>query len=323
MENHKIQVNKEEMERMSALLGARLKELEQEAHFVAGEQFLIMSNNQLREILFGKLKLHLLSPRKSFPRRRPQKHPSTSEAVLNSLQDLHPLPKIILEYRQGSISSTWNQTGTVTGRLSAKHPNIQGISKQPIQITTPQMFKGKEDKTLTISPRALFVSTKGHTFLAADFSQIELRILAHLSGDPELLKLFQESERDDVFSTLTSQWKNIPMEHVMPADREQTKKVVYSVVYGAGKERLASCLGVTVQEATEFLESFLQKYKKIKDFAQAAVAQCHHSVMLPCLRSCLPPRHKAKLHFAPLFSFYCVHSLSIIHSKGLLLSRSL
>ncbi|KAM6150285.1 DNA polymerase nu [Erethizon dorsatum] len=293
MENHKIQVNKEEMERMSMLLGARLKELEQEAHFVAGEQFLIMSNNQLREILFGKLKLHLLSPRKILPRPGAQHHPSTSEAVLNSLQDLHPLPKIILEYRQvhkikstfvdgllacmkkGSISSTWNQTGTVTGRLSAKHPNIQGIAKQPIQITTPQKFKGKEDKTLRISPRALFVSSKGHTFLAADFSQIELRILAHLSGDPELLKLFQESERDDVFSTLTSQWKNIPLEDVMPVDREQTKKVVYSVVYGAGKERLAACLGVTVQEATQFLESFLQKYKKIKDFAQAAIAQCH------------------------------------------------
>ncbi|XP_023555897.1 DNA polymerase nu isoform X3 [Octodon degus] len=295
MENHKIQVNKEEMERISALLGARLKELEKEAHFVAGEQFLIMSNNQLREILFGKLKLHLLSPRKILPRPGAQRHLSTSEAVLNSLQDLHPLPKIILEYRQvhkikstfidgllacmkeGSISSTWNQTGTVTGRLSAKHPNIQGISKQPIQITMPQDFKGKAEKTLTISPRALLVSSKGHTFLAADFSQIELRILAHLSGDPELLKLFQESERDDVFSTLTSQWKNIPVEHVRPADREQTKKVVYSVVYGAGRERLASCLGVTVQEATQFLESFLQKYKKVKDFAQAAISQCHHT----------------------------------------------
>ncbi|XP_021116061.1 DNA polymerase nu isoform X2 [Heterocephalus glaber] len=269
MENHKIQVNKEEMERISALLGAHLKKLEQEAHFVAGEQFLIMSNNQLREILFGKLKLHLLGPRKSLPGPGLQQYPSTSEAVLNSLQDLHPLPKIILEYRQvhktkstfvdgllacmkqGSISSTWNQTGTVTGRLSAKHPNIQGISKQPIQITTPPIFK--------------------------DFSQIELRILAHLSGDPELLKLFQESERDDVFSTLTSQWKNISIEHVTPADREQTKKVVYSVVYGAGKERLAACLGVTVQEATQFLESFLQKYKKIKDFAQATIAQCHRT----------------------------------------------
>ncbi|KAM7326170.1 DNA polymerase nu [Alexandromys fortis] len=295
MENHKIPVDKEEMERTSALLGARLKELEQEAHFVAGEQFLIMSNNQLREILFGKLKLHLLSQRQHLPRTGLQKQLSTSEAMLNSLQDLHPLPKIILEYRQvhkikstfvdgllaymkkGSISSTWNQTGTVTGRLSAKHPNIQGISKHPIQISMPRNFKGKEEETVTISPRALFVSSEGHTFLAADFSQIELRILAHLSEDPELLKLFRESERDDVFSTLTSQWKGIPMEHVTHMDREQTKKVVYSVVYGAGKERLAACLGITVSEATHFLDRFLQKYKKIKDFSQTVIAQCHHA----------------------------------------------
>ncbi|KAG3277035.1 DNA polymerase nu [Ictidomys tridecemlineatus] len=227
MENHKIQVNKEEMERTSILLGARLKELEQEAHFIAGERFLIMSNNQLREILFGKLKLHLLSPRKSLPKTGPQQHLSTSEAVLSSLQDLHPLPKTILEYRQihkikstfidgllacmkkGSISSKWNQTGTVTGRLSATHPNIQGISKHSIQIAKPLNFKGKEDETFTISPRTLLVSSRGHIFLAADFSQIELRILAHLSGDPELLKLFQESERDDVFSTLASQWTSL------------------------------------------------------------------------------------------------------------------
>ncbi|XP_040602844.1 DNA polymerase nu isoform X2 [Mesocricetus auratus] len=236
MENHKIPVDKEEMERTSALLGARLKELEQEAHFVAGEQFLIMSNNQLREILFGKLKLHLLSQRKHLPRTGLQKQLSTSEAM-----------------------------------------NIQGISKHPIQISKPRNFKGKEEETVTISPRTLFVSSEGHTFLAADFSQIELRILAHLSGDPELLKLFQESEKDDVFSTLTSQWKDIPMEHVTYLDREQTKKVVYSVVYGAGKERLADCLGVTVLEATQFLERFLQKYKKIKDFSQTVIAQCHHA----------------------------------------------
>ncbi|XP_051692632.2 DNA polymerase nu isoform X5 [Oryctolagus cuniculus] len=292
MERHSVQVNKEEMERTSALLGARLKELEQEAHFVAGERFLITSNNQLREILFDKLKLHLLSQRR-LPKTGLQKYPSTSEAVLNALQDLHPLPKIILEYRQvhkikstfvdgllacmreGSISSTWNQTGTVTGRLSAKHPNIQGISRHPIHITKPQNTKGKEDEILTISPRAMFVSSAGHTFLAADFSQIELRILAHLSGDAELLKLFHESEREDVFSTLTSQWKNMPVEHVTHVDREQTKKVVYSVVYGAGKERLAACLGVAVPEAARFLETFLQKYKKISNFAQAAIAQCH------------------------------------------------
>ncbi|CAH6982930.1 Poln [Phodopus roborovskii] len=218
MENHKITVDKEEMEKTSALLGARLKELEQEAHFVAGEQFLIMSNNQLREILFGKLKLHLLSQKKHLPRTGLQKQLSTSEAMLNSLQDLHPLPKIILEYRQGSISSTWNQTGTVSGRLSAKHP------------------VSKEEETVTISPRTLLVSSEGHAFLA-----------------------------------------DIPLEHVTHMDREQTKKVVYSVVYGAGKDRLAACLGVTVREATHFLERFLQKYKKIKDFSQTVIAQCHHA----------------------------------------------
>uniref|UniRef100_A0A8C9CZV8 DNA polymerase nu n=1 Tax=Phocoena sinus TaxID=42100 RepID=A0A8C9CZV8_PHOSS len=265
MESYSIQVNKEEMKRTSALLGSRLKELEQEAHFVAGEQFLITSSNQLREILFGKLQLHLLRPQETLPKTGLRRHPSTSEAVLNALQDLHPLPKIILEYRQGSVSSTWNQTGTVTGRLSANHP-----------VMLLKYDSGK-DELLTISPRAVFVSSEGHTFLAADFSQIELHILAHLSGDPELLKLFQESERGDVFSTLTSQWKDISPERVTHADREQTKKVVYSVVYGAGKERLAACLGVPVQEAAQFLESFLQKYKKIKDFTQATIARCHQT----------------------------------------------
>uniref|UniRef100_A0A8C4N6Z7 DNA polymerase nu n=1 Tax=Equus asinus asinus TaxID=83772 RepID=A0A8C4N6Z7_EQUAS len=253
MESHNIQVNKDEMERTSAVLGSRLKELEQEAHFVAGEQFLITSNNQLREILFGKLKLHLLRPRETLPKTGLQGHLSTSEAMVrfeNRPLFLKLIKMIIFStfvdgllacMKKGSISSTWNQTGTVTGRLSAKRPNIQGISKHPIQITKPQNFKGKEDDILTISPRTMFVSSEGHTFLAADFSQIELRILAHLSGDPELLKLFQESERDDVFSTLTSQWKDIPSECVTHVEREQTKKVVYSVVYGAGY--VASIMG--------------------------------------------------------------------------------
>uniref|UniRef100_A0A287AU31 DNA polymerase nu n=1 Tax=Sus scrofa TaxID=9823 RepID=A0A287AU31_PIG len=295
MESHGIRVNREEMRRTSALLGFRLKELEQEAHFVAGEQFLITSNSQLREMLFGKLKLHLLHPRATLPRMGLQRPPSTSDTVLSALQDLHPLPRIILEYRQvhkikstfvdglrahmkkGSVSSVWNQTGTVTGRLSAKRPNIQGISKHPIQITAPRNAKGEAGDALTVSARSLFVSPEGRSFLAADFSQIELRILAHLSGDPELLKLFQEPERDDVFSALTSQWKGISPEHVTQADREQTKKVVYAVVYGAGRERLAACLGVTLREAARFGESFLQKYKKIKDFTQATIARCHQT----------------------------------------------
>ncbi|XP_056658303.1 DNA polymerase nu isoform X11 [Monodelphis domestica] len=132
----------------------------------------------------------------------------------------------------------------------AKLENIQGISKHPIQITKHQYEQ--------------------------DFSQIELRILAHLSCDPELLKLFQEPESLDVFMSLTSQWKGIPLEQVTHVEREQTKRIVYSVVYGAGKERLAACLGVTSLQSSQFIESFLQKYKKIHDFTQETIMQCHH-----------------------------------------------
>ncbi|XP_061215803.1 DNA polymerase nu isoform X3 [Neopsephotus bourkii] len=262
METHKIHVNKHELKKTSEILGLRLKELEQEAYQVAGERFLVTSSSQLRE--------------------------------LKQLQDLHPLPKIILEYRQvhkmksayvdglqtcmrkGFISSTWNQTGTATGRLSAKHPNIQGISKHPVRITKKQYIKGKEEEIITFSPRTLFVSRKGYTFLAADFSHIELRILADLSSEPELLKLFQVPETTDIFSTLASQWKGIPSDQVQHADREQAKRTVYSVVYGAGKERLADCLGITPLQASQFIESFMQKYRKVHEFTKRTIEQCRN-----------------------------------------------
>ncbi|NXL03100.1 DPOLN polymerase, partial [Mesembrinibis cayennensis] len=292
METHKIHVNKQELKKTSEILGLRLKELEQEAHQVAGERFLLTSSSQLREVLFEKLKLHALCEK--VHRTEIQQLVSTSEVVLNKLQDLHPLPKIILEYRQvhkmkstyvdglqtcmrkGFISSTWNQTGTVTGRLSAKHPNIQGISKHPVQITKKQYIKGKEAEILTISPRTLFVSKKGYSFLAADFSHIELRILADLSSEPELLKLFQEPETTDIFSTLASQWKGLTSEEVKHADREQAKRIVYSVVYGAGKERLAESLGITPLQASQFIESFMQKYKKVHEFTKKTIEQCRN-----------------------------------------------
>ncbi|NXX76002.1 DPOLN polymerase, partial [Urocolius indicus] len=292
METHKIQVNKQELKKTSEILGLRLKELEQEAHQAAGERFLLTSSSQLREVLFEKLKLHTLC--ETVHRTEIQQLVSTSEVVLNKLQDLHPLPKIVLEYRQvhkmkstyvdglktcmrkGFICSTWNQTGTVTGRLSSKHPNIQGISKHPVRIKKKQYIKGKEEEIVTISPRTLFISTKGYTFLAADFSHIELRILADLSSEPELLKLFQEPESTDIFSTLASQWKGIQSEQVKHADREQAKRIVYSVIYGAGKERLADCLGITPLQASQFIESFMQKYKKLHEFTKKTIEQCRN-----------------------------------------------
>ncbi|NWT69302.1 DPOLN polymerase, partial [Prunella himalayana] len=279
METHKIYVNKQELKKTSEILGGGLKEFVALFNFF-GSWCMIRDMIYLFNVVFLGLGVYEFILEMS--------------SVLNKLQDLHPLPKIILEYRQvhkmkstyvdglrtcmrqGFISSTWNQTGTVTGRLSAKHPNIQGISKHPVTITKKQYIKGKEEDIITISPRTLFVSKKGCTFLAADFSHIELRILADLSSEPELLKLFQEPEITDIFSTLASQWKGIPSEQVKHADREQAKRIVYSVVYGAGKERLADCLGITPVQASQFIESFMQKYKKVHEFTKKTIEQCRN-----------------------------------------------
>ncbi|XP_069600979.1 DNA polymerase nu isoform X1 [Ranitomeya imitator] len=290
MENCSIVINQEELKRTSVLLGIHLKELEKEAQHAAGQKFRLTSNNELRTILFEKFHLHLKCKNK-LPQTNLGHLLSTAEPALNQLKDLHPLPGIVLQFRQiqkikstfvdglltyvnkGCVSPTWNQTGTVSGRLSAKHPNIQGVSKFSLQFEKKQHLQGKTDETITINPRSMFVSSKDHSFLAADFSQIELRLLAHFSADPALLELFHETARTDVFTNLAAQWKATAYENITQADREQAKRVVYSVIYGIGKERLAECLGTTPAEANTFLERFLQKYR-VSDFTQKVIQEC-------------------------------------------------
>ncbi|ELK06579.1 DNA polymerase nu [Pteropus alecto] len=259
MESHTIRVNKEEMQRASALLGSRLKELEQEAHFVAGEEFLIRSSNQLREVLFGKLKLHLLSPGQTLPRTGPRRPPSTSEAVLKALQDLHPLPKIILEYRQG----------------------IGVRASQPLLCMSP------------LGPPAFAeASWEGAEALrSCRTCQSRIPPSRHRPAPPyrdTSLLLFRFPSSQDTR-------RDVPAERMTHSDREQTKKVVYSVVYGAenaasaprpagppdavppSRVALRKAFQLRAREAAQFLESFLQKYKKIKDFAQATIARCHQT----------------------------------------------
>ncbi|XP_071982306.1 DNA polymerase nu isoform X2 [Engystomops pustulosus] len=291
MENCSIEINQEELKRTSEILGDHIKGLEKEAHLVAGEKFRLTSSNELRTILYEKLQLHLKCKSK-LPQTNLGHHLSTAEPALNQVKDLHPLPGIVLQFRQmqkikstfvdgllsyinkGCVSPIWNQTGTVSGRLSAKHPNIQGVSKFSVQFEKQKSLKGEGKETITINPRSMFVSSKGCSFLAADFSQIELRLLAHFSADPALLKLFHETDRTDVFMSLASQWKDIEYEKITQADREQAKRVVYSVIYGIGKERLAECLGTTPAEANTFMECFLQKYR-VSDFTQKVIQECH------------------------------------------------
>ncbi|KAM8900468.1 LOW QUALITY PROTEIN: DNA polymerase nu [Spinachia spinachia] len=290
MESHRIHVDKEALKR---LLGTKMKQLEHEAHRAAGQLFLVTSNTQLRAVLFEKLCLQERCDNKRLPKTVNTQQQSTSEAALLQLQDLHPLPKIILEYRQvhkikstfvdgilscmaskNSVCSTWNQTSAVTGRISAKHPNFQALPRQPLQITKKQYVQGKEEELVTVHPRAMFVPQDGWTFLAADFCQVELRLLAHLSSDPELLRIFINPQAD-VFTMLASQWKGVSEGEVTSEDREHAKRIVYSVVYGAGRERLSGILGVSAEQASRFQDSFLQTYRDVQAFIQRTIQQCH------------------------------------------------
>ncbi|KAM3590202.1 uncharacterized protein V6R79_005780 [Siganus canaliculatus] len=293
MESHRIHVDKEALKKTSDLLGTKLKQLEQEAHRAAGQIFLVTSNAQLRTVLFEKLCLHERCENKRLPKTISKQQQSTSEAALLQLQDLHPLPKIILEYRQvhkikstfvdgilscmmskNYISSTWYQTSAVTGRITAKHPNFQALPRQPLQITKTSCIQGKEDEVVTVHPRAMFIPQEGWSFLSADFCQVELRLLAHLSSDPELLRVFSRPEAD-VFSMLASQWKGVSDSEVTSEDREHAKRIVYSVVYGAGRERLSGILGVSAEQARQFQDHFLQTYREVPAFIQRTIQQCH------------------------------------------------
>ncbi|XP_054603667.2 DNA polymerase nu isoform X2 [Nothobranchius furzeri] len=292
MESHHIHVDKEALKKTSDLLGTKMKQLEQEAHRAAGQIFLLTSSTQLRTVLFEKLHLHERCENKKLPKTL-NKQQSTSEAALLQLQELHPLPKIILEYRQihkikstfidgilsciknkNYISSAWYQTSAVTGRISAKNPNFQALPRQPLQISEMQYIQGKEKEVVTVHPRATFVPQEGWTFLAADFCQVELRLLAHFSSDSELLRIFTNPQAD-VFTILASQWKGMSIGDVSSEDREHAKRIVYSVVYGAGRERLSGILGVSAEQASRFQDSFLQTYRGVQAFIQRTIQQSH------------------------------------------------
>ncbi|XP_056628492.1 DNA polymerase nu-like isoform X2 [Triplophysa dalaica] len=312
MESYTIHVDKEALKKTSEMLGSKLKQLEQEAHQAAGQQFLVSSSAQLRLILFEKLRLHEQCENKKLPKTIKQQQ-STSETALLQLQNLHPLPNIILQYRQihkiktafvdgilsctnkTFISSTWNQTSTVSGRLSAKHPNFQALPKHPLQILKKQYVHGKNSEVVSVHPRAMFIPREGWTFLSADFCQVELRLLAHLSSDPQLLGIFQRPEAD-AFTMLAAQWKGVSEDKVSLEDREHSKRIVYSLVYGAGRERLSGILGVSAEEASRFQDSFLQTYREVQAFIQHTIQHCHKQGFVKSImgrRRCLPHIHSA------------------------------
>jgi len=270
IEMNGIKVDTSLLSKISVELEAQLSELESEIYALAGEEFNINSTQQLRAILFDKLGMPVKT-------KTAKGVPSTNAAVLEELATEYELPQRILEYREfaklkstyvdalpnyihpvtGRIHTSLIQTGAATGRLASRDPNLQNI---PIRSA-----RGKE-------VRSAFVATDDqHVLLSADYSQIELRVMAHLSGDPKLINAFQMDR--DIHTHTASLVFNVPEDQVDADMRRQAKIVNFGVMYGMGQRRLARDMGIPQQRAKEFIENYFATYAGIKTYIEQAVRE--------------------------------------------------
>jgi len=265
MEMNGVSIDRQKLAQLSRRVTEQLEELKGKIYTEAGEEFNINSNKQLQRILFEKL---------SLPSGRKTKTGySTDSEVLSRLSEEHEIARLILEYRQlakfkstyidaiprlinpktGKVHATFNQTVTSTGRLSSSDPNLQNI---PIRSEL-----GREI-------RRAFIPSSGHVILDADYSQIELRIMAHLSKDPELVRAFDEGV--DVHTRTASRIYRIPESEVDSNKRDTAKTINFGVIYGMGPRGLARQLGIKVEEAREFIEEYFKRYPGVKEFVEKA-----------------------------------------------------
>ncbi|HEY9856764.1 MAG TPA: DNA polymerase I, partial [Stenomitos sp.] len=269
MEQYGVKVDMGYMGQLSHVFGNRLKELEQEIWGLAGQEFNINSPKQLAVILFDKLQLPVL-------KRTPKKEPSTDASVLEELSSQHEVVAKILEYRQltklkgtyvdslpelinartGKIHTSYNQMVAATGRLSSERPNLQNI---PIRTD-----EGREIR------RAFVPSLPDHVIMAADYSQIELRLLAQIAQEPVFIEAFQKDE--DIHALTASQIFHVPLAEVTKDQRRMAKTVNFATIYGQGAFSLSKVLGIPMGEAKAFIDAFWQHYPKIKHYTIEAVA---------------------------------------------------
>ncbi|MCE5268736.1 MAG: DNA polymerase I, partial [Planctomycetaceae bacterium] len=274
MEFNGIKVDVSRLEDLSRRFGERMERLEAEIHDLAGRRFNIASPKQLQELLFQQLKLPVI-------KQTAKTGPSTDADVLEELALVHPLPGKILQYRQyaklkstyvdalpqmiceetGRVHASFNQVVTATGRLSSSDPNLQNI---PV--------RGQEAREI----RSAFVpGEEGWTLLAADYSQIELRVLAHFSGDARLRDAFARDE--DIHARVASQVAGVPIDQVTPEMRQAAKAVNFGVIYGQGAFGLARSLGIPQDAAAKFINSYFEGYPGIEEFLCKVLAECRRT----------------------------------------------
>ncbi|MBR3811531.1 MAG: DNA polymerase I [Agathobacter sp.] len=271
MEQEGICMDAAALQEYGSKLEGSIMELEKKIHEAAGEEFNINSPKQLGVILFEKLGL---------PNGKKTKTGySTSADVLEKLAGEYPIVSDILEYRQlsklkstyadglqnfvekdGKIHTSFNQTITATGRLSSTEPNLQNI---PIRIELGRLI------------RKVFHPMPGNIFVDSDYSQIELRILAHMSGDEKLIEAYNSGQ--DIHSTTASQVFHVPYEEVTPLLRRNAKAVNFGIVYGISAFGLSQDLDISRKEAQEYIERYFETYPKIKEFIDHIVADAKES----------------------------------------------
>jgi len=266
MEKEGIGVDIEYLQRISADLEKRLEYLRKDIYEIAGEEFNLNSPLQLRKILFEKLKLPVIKKTKTGA--------STNEEVLEQLSIHHPLPQALLEYRRlfklkstyidtlpslinkktGRIHTTFNQTVTSTGRLSSSSPNLQNI---PVKTEIGRKI------------RKVFVSKQ--FFLSADYSQIELRILAHLSRDKNLIEAFKKDM--DIHRYTASLIFNLPPQKIDEEKRRVAKTVNFGIIYGMGAHRLSQDLKISHRQAEEFISAYFRRYEGVKAYIEKQIKE--------------------------------------------------
>jgi DNA polymerase-1 len=268
MEHNGILVDRDYLEKFDTDLGRRVKTLEDAIKELAGEEFKVNSQPQLQRILFEKLAL---------PKTRKIKTGySTDAAELEKLAAIHPIVPALLEYREVSklkngftemllalvdltthrIHTTYEQTTAATGRLSSTAPNLQNI---PIRGDLGRQI------------RRAFVAPPGHVLLSADYSQIELRVLAHLSQDETFLQAF--AQKHDFHATIAAKIYGIGVTDVTPQMRDQVKQFSYGIAYGMSTFGVSQRLGVEMEEAARFVEAYYAQFPKVKEFLAAQVDQ--------------------------------------------------
>ena len=265
MEMAGITLDKPFLAEMSTTLATRLDELEAEIHAQSGGYgpFNINSPKQLNDVLFGKLQLPTDGIRKTT-------HGfSTSADVLEDLRDKHPIIELILEHREltklkgtyvdalpalvnpetGRVHTSFNQTGTVTGRISSDNPNLQNI---PVRTELGRRV------------RKAFTAPDGYVLLAVDYSQVELRVLAHISQDPTLLDAFRQGQ--DIHRTTAAAVHGIPFEQVTYEQRRFAKSVNFGLLYGMGAFRLARDSDLTLAQAESFIKAYFERFPRVQAY---------------------------------------------------------